>query len=194
MFDEYWNKIIREINLNDSFDYSSSNKTANNTSSFSYFTDFLICSSSNKAESQKNNFKSTNNFNRNNISKLSIRHKNIINSFLDTNENNLIRKNKSHNSLHLRSKENTEYSTDGQKWKRKANKNKPRLNLDNNISLIYWEDDSSCLNNGFSDFGVEHSSLGALGLNIPENEKILIMNVENNLLFLELNNLECVYK
>jgi hypothetical protein len=91
---------------------------------------------------------------------------------------------KSQNSLENKSKENLNNSDN-----KKGNK-KTEFNLDNHVSLIYWEDDNFYLNS-FSEFG-EHNYLGALGLNIQENERILIMNVEDNLLFLELNNLECV--
>jgi len=63
---------------------------------------------------------------------------------------------------------------------------KKKFNLDKNISIIYWEDDNH--NYDFHNSNLE----GIRAMNLQEYDRILIMNIENNLLFLELNNLECV--
>jgi hypothetical protein len=151
----------------------------------SYFTDFLICSSSDKDKLQKENYKTLYNLKRNNISKVQIRHKNIIKSFLQKDNDNNFNNNKNNKII-------PELDNYNQIHKSKKSYYNNFFELDKNTSLIYWEDELSIFDNIDNDNKKDDYLSSNQYLLNCENDRMLIINVKNNLLFIDINSFECV--
>lgn len=75
--------------------------------------------------------------------------------------------------------------------KKSKKENKNFYELDSNTSLIYWEDELSIFENLELK---KDENLPNQFLSNCENDRLLIINVKNNLLFIDINSFECVRK
>ena len=97
-----------------------------------------------------------------------------------------------YNNSDLKNKEFGSSKTNSNKDKENKDKKKGDYNkfheLDKNTSLIYWEDELSI----FDNLEFKNDNLSNQFLTNCENDRMLIINVKNNLLFIDINSFECV--